>query len=186
MNKDFGKIVIVLAHPDLTASRANKELIEAVKELDYVTIYNLYEENEILFNVEEWMRIMLKAKVLIFQFPLYWMSAPHMLKKWQDEVFTHLANTPVIIGKTLLVTTTTGSKAEAYRSGGHNLFTIDEILRPYQAAAFHAGMRWETPVVLHGMAEEDPGRSISKAAIEYKKKIEILSGDMGVSKGSNW
>ena len=60
------------------------------------------------------------------------MSAPSLLKKWQDEVFTFLSKTPAVAGKPLTVVTTTGSEYEAYRSGGRNRFTTDELLRPYQ------------------------------------------------------
>ena len=39
-----------------------------------------------------------------------------------------------------MVVTTAGSEHDAYRSGGRNRFTVDELLRPYQASAVHAGM----------------------------------------------
>ena len=81
-------------------------------------------------------RLYRQASALVFQFPLYWMSAPSLLKKWQDEVFTYLAKTPAVAGKALLVAVTTGSEYSAYRSGGRNNFTMDELLRPYQASAY--------------------------------------------------
>ena len=58
------------------------------------------------------------------------MSAPSLLKRWLDEVFTYLAKTPAVAGKTLMVVTTAGSEHDAYRSGGRNRFTVDELLRP--------------------------------------------------------
>ena len=35
--------------------------------------------------------------------------------------------TPAVAGKPLTVVTTTGSEYEAYRSGGRNRFTVDEL-----------------------------------------------------------
>ena len=45
-----------------------------------------------------------------------------------------------VAGKRLVVATTTGSEYEAYRSGGRNGFTMDELLRPYQVSARVARM----------------------------------------------
>ena len=58
----------------------------------------------------------------IFSFRSIWMSAPSLLKRWLDEVFTYLAKTPAVAGKTLMVVTTAGSEHDAYRSGGRNSF----------------------------------------------------------------
>ena len=119
MDKDLKKVVILLAHPNMKESQANKALTDAVKDMDEVAVYNLYElHNESTFNVDEWSKIISYAAAVIYQFPFYWMSAPSLLKKWQDEVFTYLAKTPAVAGKPLMVVTTTGSEFEAYRSGG--------------------------------------------------------------------
>ena len=116
MDKDLKKVVILLAHPNMKESQANKALTDAVKDMDEVAVYNLYElHNESTFNVDEWSKIISHAAAVIYQFPFYWMSAPSLLKKWQDEVFTYLAKTPAVAGKPLMVVTTTGSEFEAYR-----------------------------------------------------------------------
>lgn len=174
MDRDNEKVIILLAHPNINESNANKELIEAVKDLDNVFIYNLYEAREDLLDVEEWSKMLSECCGLIFQFPLYWAQAPYMLKRWLDEVFTHISKTPVIAGKPLMVVTTTDSDCSAYRSGGRNRFTMDEILRPYQLCAIHSGMRWASPIVVYGVGLEDPARSIAEGAIEYKQRVEAL------------
>ena len=139
MDKGIKQVVVLLAHPDIKSSQANKALMDAVKEMEEVAIYNLYEMRpEDAYNIDLWSKIISQASALVFQFPLYWMSAPSLLKKWQDEVFTYLAKTPAVAGKALLVAVTTGSEYSAYRSGGRNNFTMDELLRPYQASALHA------------------------------------------------
>lgn len=112
------------------------------------------------------------------------MSAPSLLKKWQDEVFTYLAKTPAVAGKALLVAVTTGSEYSAYRSGGRNNFTIDELLRPYQGSAIHAGMVWQTPVVAYGMGTADAGKNIAEGVNNYKIRIESLVGKNHV--GNDW
>lgn len=175
MEKDSKQVVVLLAHPNIKESQANKALMDAISDMEEVGIYNLYEmRNEDVFNVEMWSTAISHAAALVLQFPFYWMSAPFILKKWLDEVFTYLAKTPAVAGKTLIVATTTGSEYDAYRSGGRNGFTVDELLRPYQASAVHAGMVWQTPLVVYGMGTSEAGKNIAEGANCYKQRIEAL------------
>lgn len=136
MDKDSKQVVVLLTHPNIKESRANKALMDAISDMGEVAIYNLYEMRvEDAFNAEIWSTIISHASALVFQFPFYWMSAPSLLKRWLDEVFTYLAKTPAVAGKTLMVVTTAGSEHDAYRSGGRNRFTVDELLRPYMKGA---------------------------------------------------
>lgn len=185
MNKDLRKVVILLAHPNIKESQANKALVDAVSDMEGVAVFNLYElSQEIAFNVDEWSKIISDASAVIYQFPFYWMSAPSLLKKWQDEVFTFLSKTPAVAGKPLTVVTTTGSEYEAYRSGGRNRFTTDELLRPYQVSAIHSGMSWQTPIVVYGMGTADAGKNIAEGANLYKQRVEMLIGNSNA--GNNW
>lgn len=185
MDKSSKQVVVLLAHPNIKESQANKALMDAIKDIEEVVVYNLYEMRaEDAFNVDFWSKIISHASALVFQFPFYWMSAPFLLKKWQDEVFTYLAKTPAVAGKTLLLAVTTGSEYNAYRSGGRNCFTTDELLRPYQASAIHAGMVWQTPLVTYGMGTADVGKNIAEGTNSYKLKIEALIGKSDA--GNNW
>ena len=185
MNKDLRKVVILLAHPNIKESQANKALIDAVSDIEGVAVFNLYELSpDIAFNVDEWSKIISDTSAVIYQFPFYWMSAPSLLKKWQDEVFTFLSKTPAVAGKPLMVVTTTGSEYEAYRSGGRNRFTTDELLRPYQGSAIHSGMVWQTPIVIYGMGTADAGKNIAEGANLYKQRVEMLINSSNA--GNNW
>jgi glutathione-regulated potassium-efflux system ancillary protein KefG len=163
------KVVILLAHPSYAASVANKALIEAVKGLPGVTVIDLYASP---FTLETYKQPVSEASTLVFQFPFHWLSAPSQLKKWCDEIFGGVMDT--IKGKKLLVATTTGSEYEAYRSGGRNLFTLDEYLRPYQGLANHSGMIWQTPFVVYGASLPTAPVSIEAGAESYKKRIQSL------------
>ena len=175
MDKDSKQVVVLLTHPNIKESRANKALMDAISDMGEVAIYNLYEMRvEDAFNADLWSKIISQASTLVFQFPLYWMSAPSLLKKWQDEVFTYLAKTPAVAGKALLVAVTTGSEYSAYRSGGRNNFTIDELLRPYQGSAIHAGMVWQTPLIVYGMGTSEASKNIAEGINCYKQRIEAL------------
>ena len=158
MDKDSKQVVVLLTHPNIKESRANKALMDAISDMGEEAIYNLYEMRmEDAFNAEIWSTIISHASALVFQFPFYWMSAPSLLKRWLDEVFTYLAKTPAVAGKTLMVVTTAGSEHDAYRSGGRN-----------------AGMIWQTPLVVYGMGTSEASKNIAEGINCYKQRIEAL------------
>ncbi|MDR1258987.1 MAG: NAD(P)H-dependent oxidoreductase [Tannerellaceae bacterium] len=163
------RVVILLAHPAYGQSVANKALAEAVKDLPGVTVIDMYAAE---FTPETYRLPVAEASALVFQFPFHWLSAPSLLKKWCDEIFGGLADS--VKGKKLFVATTTGSEYEAYRSGGRNLFTIDELLRPYQALAHHSGMVWQTPFAVYGASLPTAPASIREGADRYKEIIWSL------------
>jgi len=165
------EVLILLAHPDMAASKANAAMIESVKDLPYVRIINIYEAP---FEAATYTEAFREAKHIVFQFPFYWASAPHLLKKWCDEIFGAIMSNPGVKGKTLTVATTTGSEYEAYRSGGRNMYTMDELLRPYQVLANHSGMVWQTPFVLYGASLPDADKRIKEGAPAYRQKISSL------------
>ena len=167
IKQDNKQLVILLAHPNFGESKANKALIEAVKGLNGVTVIELYNAP---FTIETYKQAITESGTVVFQFPFYWASAPSQLKKWCDEIFGSL--TSIIKEKKLLVATTTGSEYEAYRSGGRNQYTLDELLRPYQLLANHSGMVWQTPFVLYGASLPTASQSISDGAKAYKDRIE--------------
>ncbi len=181
MNDVSKKVVVLLAHPNLKESQANKALADAVKDIDGVMIYDLYEYQDQSFDVNVWSTIISDASMVVFQFPFHWMSAPSLLKRWLDEVFTSLAKTPAVAGKPLQIVTTTGSEYAAYRSGGRNCFTMDELLRPYQGCAIHAGMTWQTPLVVYGMGSADASRNIATGVEVYRKMVETVLADHTVN-----
>jgi len=168
-NQSNKNVVILIAHPDFGQSKANKALMNAVKDMQKVTIIELYTAP---FTVEYYKKALSGAGTIVFQFPFYWASAPSQLKKWCDEIL--MALTEDVKGKKLQIATTTGSEYEAYRSGGKNQYTIDELLRPYQLLANHSGMQWQTPFALYGMSLPDAGKRIEAGTVAYKEVINRL------------
>ncbi|KAA6321775.1 General stress protein 14 [termite gut metagenome] len=173
MNEQKKDVLILVAHPDMKTSKANAALINAVKDLPNVRIINIYETP---FTPEFYKEAFREANTIVFQFPFYWAAAPHLLKKWCDEIFGSLQAEPGVKGKNLMIATTTGSEYEAYRAGGRNMFTIDELLRPYQVLANHSGMVWQIPFALYGMALPDANERTKAGVIAYRNRISELTG----------
>ncbi len=163
------KIVILLAHSNFNESEANKALLDAVYNPVDIELFDLYGGKE--HSIEEWASIMSKASFIIFQFPIQWMAAPAKLKEWEDTVLNSLSKTPAISGKPFMIVTTTGWSQDTYRSGGKIGFTMDELLRPYQAAVTYAGMVWKTPLIVYGIGTPNSAKNISIGVDQYRNII---------------
>lgn len=135
------KIMVIAAHPDLHQSRANKAMIQKLTDnTDTHTdihIRDLYEEYpNWQIDVKQEQRMLREYDRIVFQFPLYWYNCPPLLKKWFDDVLTFgWAFGPGgdhLLGKEFMIATTTGATESCYRSGGENMYTLSELLRPIE------------------------------------------------------
>ena len=54
MNKDLRKVVILLAHPNMKESQANKALIDAVEYIGGVAVFSLFDPQGACCEVDEW------------------------------------------------------------------------------------------------------------------------------------
>ncbi|MFH8553625.1 NAD(P)H-dependent oxidoreductase [Streptomyces celluloflavus] len=146
--------LIVLAHPDLAASRANAALADAARAEAGVTVHDLYAAYPGLrVDIAHEQRLLLAHDRIVLQFPFYWYSAPPLLKAWLDEVlayrFAHGPGGTALRGKVLQVATTAGGAEEYYRPDGFNRFPVRDLLRPFDATAYVTGMRYAEPFVVH-------------------------------------
>ncbi|MBL1095761.1 NAD(P)H-dependent oxidoreductase [Streptomyces coffeae] len=154
------RTLVVLAHPDLAASRVNAALAEAARPVDGVAVHDLYAAYpDLTLDVEREQRLLLEHDRIVLQFPFYWYSVPPLLKKWMDEVFLHGwaygTGGTALHGKSLLVATSLGGGEEHYGPEGVNRYTVAELLRPLEATARMTGLRYEEPYLLHGVPELD-------------------------------
>ncbi len=170
------RTLVVVAHPDLAASRINATLAEAVRNLDHVTVHDLASASPGgRIDVAREQRLLLEHETIVWQFPWYWYSVPGVLKTWIDEVLTHGfaygTGGTALRGKTLQLVTSTGGPESSYTAGGYNRFTMTELLAPIRATAHLTGMRLAEPLVLFGartVSEED----LALHAKRYRRLLE--------------
>jgi glutathione-regulated potassium-efflux system ancillary protein KefG len=171
-------VLLVLAHPALERSRANRVLAKAAKSLFGVTFRDLYETYpDFAIDVAAEQSALLAHDVIALQFPLYWYSTPALMKEWLDLVWLHGfaygQDGVALRGKRLFVACTTGASAKAYHAQGYNRFSMDDFLRPLEQTAHLCGMVWETPFVVHGAAVKDD-TVLRGEADRYKARIASL------------
>ena len=149
------KILLLFAHPHPRKSKLNKRLLKAVSDLEHVTVKQLYElYPDFQIDVEKEQQELLEHDLIIFQHPMYWYSAPALLKEWQDTVLEHgfaygEAGT-ALAGKHFLSVVTAGSEKTSYDPIGRNRFTTEQLLAPFEQTAGLCNMHWQAPRILYG------------------------------------
>lgn len=167
-DKNDNKILIILAHPHMENSHANKAMTEAVKEIKGVEIVNIYKEP---FKTDYFRPKVKATSTIVLEFPFWWVSAPSRLKDWFDEIYSQFNQEGILKGKTLTVALSAGGSEKDYSHEGRNKYTIEELLRPYELSAIVAGMNWHAPFALYSAYDGD---SIARGASQYKQWIEDL------------
>ncbi len=167
------EVLVLVAHPDFAGSRMNAALAAAAAEVEGVEVVNIYDYP---VTADTYRNAVSRVRAIVYQFPFYWMSAPHLLKQWTDEVFMTFVQEGSIAGKEMLVVTTTGSEKAAYRHDGRNKYTMEEYLRPYEGQANHAKMHWNAPIVVYGNPQDAAAAAadLENGCKEYKKQLKAM------------
>ena len=172
-------VLILFAHPAFQRSHANRRLLDAVADLDGVTLRDLYEEYPD-YNVDGRREQELVAAhgILVFQHPLYWYSCPALLKEWLDLVleygYAFGDGGGALQGKRLLSVVTTGGSDSSYSREGVNQFTIRELLVPFEQTARFCGMEYLPPFVVYGALRERVDGYLDDMAAAYRRTLTGL------------
>lgn len=150
------KATIILAHPNLKSSLANKAIVDVVKakaeDVEVRDIYSLYPDFKV--DVEREQAALEESDVVVFQFPWFWYSAPSLLKEYIDAVFAfNWAYGPLgnkLEGKKFIISTTVGAAEEFYQPGGGNNFYMAQLLSPFEQTALKTRMIWQKPILAYG------------------------------------
>ncbi len=172
------KLLVLFAHPALHKSRVNRQLIDAIEDVEDITFHNLYEEYpDFHIDVNREQDLLLEHDIYIWQHPFYWYSSPSIIKEWIDLVLKHgfaYGRTGTALkGKKIFSAITTGGRREVYQEGNLNNFTIPQFLAPFRQTAHMCNMIYMPPFVVHGthlFSDAD----INKAALDYRKILISL------------
>jgi glutathione-regulated potassium-efflux system ancillary protein KefG len=156
-------VLVLVAHPDLSTSRANRRLVAAAEATEGVTVRDLYAEyggGPVDVAAEQ-----AQAEVhdaIVFQHPLHWYSAPPAIQHWEDEVFTlgwayglEGSKGMALEGKVLANAVSTGAPEGEYTGRGWNGHSLREFLLPFEGTAAFCGMRYHEPFVTYGVFGTD-------------------------------
>lgn len=165
------KTLVLVIHPDLSFSRGNRTLAEAIRKSSDVTIHDLYAaypDGQIDVKAEQ-QRINQHDRVIL-QFPFYWYSAPPLLKKWLEEVLTYGwaygSTGSKLQNKEIMVAVTTRVDQIGYSAEGDVKYTVPELLRPLEVTSHFVGAQFLEPFVLYGV-EHHSEEQLQEAAQNY-------------------
>ena len=155
------EILVLVAHPELEQSRANRRMLLAARSLQAVAppgrievrdLYALYPDY--LIDVAAEQAALAAAKLVVWQQPVHWYGMPPLLKLWLDDVlafgWAYGPGGTAVRGKDLWLVATTGGPEDSYRPDSYNRYFFDAFLPPYEQTAALCGMRFLPPLTLHG------------------------------------
>lgn len=171
-------ILIVSGHTDLNNSVANKKILQELSkilpnaEIDYLS--ELYSDYKI--DVEQEQNKLLKADIIVLQYPVFWYSMPSLLEKWMEETFkhgfSHGSTGDKLKGKKVIISLTTGAPEEVYEN-------IDEFLNPIKASCKLCQMEYVGSIVTYGVSYQirnEKGKEIEEKAINHANRlIEMIN-----------
>lgn len=145
------KTVVFLFHPNYKQSRVNKALVDGLdNDIEVRNLYELYPDFKI--NVQAEQAVMESANRVVFQFPMFWYSAPALVQQWEEKVLEHGwaygSTGNALQGKELIIAVSPG--ANNYGRDGFAKYSIHELLRPFQDTSRLIGMKYLTPFVTIG------------------------------------
>jgi glutathione-regulated potassium-efflux system ancillary protein KefG len=172
------KILIIFAHPAINKSRIHRRLTDSVKNLNGITLNNLYEKYpDFYIDIIQEQQLLIEHDIIVWQHPFYWYSAPAILKEWFDLVlqhgFAYGEKGHSLDGKQVLSVISTGGSQEVYSKEGKNQFTINEFLVPFKQSAHLCRMEYLPPYVIyesHTLTNND----IENHTVRYKKLMTEL------------
>jgi glutathione-regulated potassium-efflux system ancillary protein KefG len=172
------RILVLYAHPAVRRSRLNRAMAAAIETIEGVTLRDLYETYpDFAIDVDAEQALIDDHDAIVFQHPLFWYSAPALVKEWLDLVLEHGwaygRAGHHLDGKRWLQAVTAGGRESAYREDGLNRYSVEEMLRPFEATAHLCRAIWERPFVVHA-AHLAEAAEIAVAADAYKARLMAL------------
>ena len=177
------EILVLVAHPELEQSRANRRLLNDARALQAAAppgrievrdLYALYPDY--LIDVAAEQAALASARLVVWQQPIHWYGMPPLLKLWVDDVlvfgWAYGPGGTALRGKDLWLVASTGGPEDSYRPESYNRYFFDAFLPPYEQTAALCGMRFLPPLLLHGAHKAKEAELAAHARVYVKRLAE--------------
>lgn len=179
-------VLVIQAHPYPDRSRANRALgraIEGLAGLEVRSLYDLYPDYAIDVAAEQ--AALLRASTIVWQHPIYWYTAPALLKLWFEKVllvgWAYGKGGTALHGKQCFWAVTTGADENGYSPSGEHRFPFEAFVPVIQQTAQFCGMTWLEPLVVRG-AHRIPLEELDEHAAGYRARLEALVAEEKASR----
>ena len=176
------KILVLFAHPRPDRSEVNVVLADAARRAPGVRFVDLYAEYPTFeIDVELEQQRLVEHDVVVFQHPVYWYSAPALLKEWQDLVFeygfAYGAEGRALQGKVLFNAVTCGARREVYSAEGGYSYSLKEFFAPFEQTALLCRMRYLPPFVLYAAGHAEEEDRLDDHVANYERLFLAIAND---------
>lgn len=168
---------MVHAHPYPHTSRGCAALLDSISDLpglEVRSLYDTYPDFDIDVAAEQ--DALRRARAVVWLHPLYWYTAPALLKHWFEKVlavgFAYGESGSALAGKPCLWVTTTGGGEYSPEGIHHHAFR--DFAPVIEMTARYSGMRWEEPFVVNDVTGHSDdalrarGRELRERLLELK------------------
>lgn len=166
----FIKTLVVVGHPQIEDS-STQQFLKAAADLPDVTWHPLTTFD---LTVTDEQQMIERADRIVLQFPLYWYSAPAILKNWLDQVLTRRFAYPdamgSLIGKELGIAVSLGAPAKNFTAGASESFSLSQIMTPFQALAHKLQMTYLPTFVIDQFGYQSDDMK-AKLLISYQRYL---------------
>lgn len=147
-------VLVIVSHPNLEASRANKRRwVELLRHPEITTRHLDAHYPDYSIDIAAEQRLLTEHDRIVLQFPFYWYSCPALLKKWLEDVlvrgWAYGTGGDRLKGKEFVLAITTGGSEQGYQAGGYNWSTISEYTKPLQATITRCNGKFLPSFVLY-------------------------------------
>lgn len=170
------KLLVIVAHPDIENSSANKRLItELNKYPEKFIVHELYKcYPDFHINIAEEQALLDQYQRIVLQFPIYWFNCPPLLKKWLDDVLTcgwAYGSNQKLQNKTIGLAVTAGASEESYQQAKYSLATL---LTPFKATIDYVNAKNTEIFPVYGAGMSLSEKGLAEKARCYINYLETL------------
>lgn len=165
-------------------SVADNHDFTAVDNIDpqyFIAQKEAFEQNHLTTDISNELDKITWADHIIFQFPLWWFSAPAIMKGWFDRIFIkgfaydagRMFSDGLLKNKTASFTVTTQSPETAYTSEGMHAHSLEAFLLPMTHTLHFAGIKTYEPFTIYS-AFDLTDHDVKHKIHDYKEYLTKL------------
>lgn len=178
----MSRVIVYYAHPGHRHSHANKALIGAAQRVAEITVVDLYAEYpRFHIDIDKEQGRLLAHDIYVFQHPLFWYSAPALLKEWIDLVlehgFAYGSGGDKLTGKVLMQAISAAGPADAYSAQGYQRYPLRTFLTPMEQTAHLCHAHYAPPYVLYASLTAPRSGALESHVAGYRRLLEALRDD---------
>jgi glutathione-regulated potassium-efflux system ancillary protein KefG len=174
----MAKVLVQFAHPLLEKSRVQKQMLHQARQIQGITINDLYEQYpDFDIDVKREQSLLLRHDIVVLQHPFYWYSTPAIIKQWFDLVLEHGwaygKGGDKLKGKWMINAISCGGSEQAYQPEGRNRYTMRQMLAPMEQTARLCQMEFLPPFVVFG-THKQKDNDIELYSLQYAQVLTAL------------